>query len=265
MQAEVAACVTASLEAAFTPSSDGVTASIDRSPPLELRGPFREARDLPLFLLRNTTAGVFAGDRYSVRLRTDPGARVRISGTSATKVHEMPDGCAASEVTLDVATGSLLCYSPPPVILQAGSDFSQSVAVRVAAGGAAIVSDIVVPGRLASGERLAFRRFRSNLRLAMTGGADLYAEEFTLDDRAPADASLGGYSVFGVLLATGFDAKAAATDLRPRLASLRDCYSGVSALGSNVLVTKVLSRDASAASNAIAIAEAEFLRWPRLD
>jgi urease accessory protein len=251
--------VTASLEATF--SCRAGEAKVSSSPPLELRGPFAERDDPPLFMLKNVTAGVFAGDRYDVTLRAEGGARVRVAAPSATKVHAMPDGCAVSRLTIEAETGSLVVYGPAPLILHRDSDFRQSTRICVAPGATAIFCEVIAFGRLASGERLALRRFSSELSVMVTDG-ETYHECFTLEpgeDAYAIDSALGGYGALGTLVAAGVD-EALANEIRSRLPELPGSYAGVSALpAGGGLIVKVLAARMGAAVEVLRAAERAIL------
>jgi len=252
--------VSAGLSATFT---SGGAPRVQSTPPLELRGPFRETDGLPLFLLRNVTAGVFAGDRYDVRLACGPGARVRVSTPSAAKVYAMPHGHAESHLTIEAGERSVVSYAPAPTILQAGCDYRQTTAVTIAAGAVALVREVVSFGRLASGERLAFRRFRSGVSITRVGASSpAYIERYTL---APADAgpqidyALRGSGVLGTLIAAGVDAAGLIGPLRTRFDKL-GCQAGITALPHGAgLVLKVLAERADFSLGALHAAESAIL------
>ena len=111
------------------------------------------------FYLRNISSGIFGGDRYDVRLGALPGARAVVRSTSATKVHAMPDRAACSRATLHAASGAILVYADGPLILQSDADLRQRVELSCDAGGIVAYAEILVMGRLASGEVVRFRRF----------------------------------------------------------------------------------------------------------
>lgn len=162
--------------AAFGPTRADVTAATS---PLELRGPFGDGA-VSRFYLRNVSCGIFAGDEYDVELRARDGARVWVSGSSATSVHAMHSGWAVSSVRMEAETGSRIAFVDGPTILHEGADFSHRVEVTTR-GGLAIYTEILVFGRLARGEALAFSSYRSELAVRDMDGRDLYVERYHLD------------------------------------------------------------------------------------
>ena len=179
--------VHARLEAHFTPSG----ARVVTESPLELRGPFyRDAARS--YFLRNVTAGIFAGDAYRIDATAEAGSTVRIASSSATKVHAMPSGHASLEVNLLAEPGSTLVWGPHATILQSDSDLRQGLDVSLASGARVLLAEVLVLGRVARGERCAFRRFESELTVS-DGCRMLYEERYVLTPGKPLSEALAGY------------------------------------------------------------------------
>lgn len=180
--------------------------------PLELRGPL--LRDgVGSYYLRNVTAGVFAGDSYHINVTAEAGSTVRIGSTSASKVHTMPrDGSASSVARLVAEPDSTLVWGPHPTILQAASDYRQSLDVVVLPGARVYLAEVLVFGRLARGEHCAFRRFASDLMIE-DGLRVQFEERFVLEPGPPLDDALGGHGCLVSVYALG-DLGA---DARPQL------------------------------------------------
>ncbi len=114
----------------------------------------------------NATAGLFAGDVVDWRVRVEPGARLRLVGPSATRVHraarggvETPDEAAATQI-FTVAPDGWLEIWPELFIPQAGSRCRQTTWVEVSRGGRLLLCEGIAPGRVAMGEAWAFRSLR---------------------------------------------------------------------------------------------------------
>ena len=170
----------------------------------------------------------------------------------------MPAGHATSALSLHAGKDSLLCYTPAPSILQAGSALRSSTTITCESSATVIYRDVVSLGRLASGERLAFREFANELLVKDAAGGVLYQERFTLrdDDRAGLERALGGYSVIGTLLVVGTFSPSLVRDVQSRLREVEDSYAGASALPSNGgCVVKVLANRADVAVAALQAAE----------
>jgi urease accessory protein len=136
--------------------------------------------DLTRIIIANPTAGIFAGDRLRVRVRVAAGGRAHLATQGATRIHTMPHGGATQTVRLEVAPGAALEWLPEPTIPFRGARCSQGTTAIVALGGTLIYGDILLPGRIASGETLAYTRLTNRLTLARPDGTTLYHERFSL-------------------------------------------------------------------------------------
>ncbi|HEY8173517.1 MAG TPA: urease accessory protein UreD [Dehalococcoidia bacterium] len=172
--------------ARFVGGAGGTRVSVsDSNAPLELRGPF-DGDGYARFYLRNVSCGVFAGDTYEVHLQAASGARALVSASSATSVHAMPGGSASSVVHLRSSPDAVLAYFEGPTILQRDSSLTHRVELA-AGGGLAVYAEVVVFGRMAFGETLAFREYATEIIVLGDSGEALYVERYTLrpeDDRA---------------------------------------------------------------------------------
>ena len=124
-----------------------------------------DARTLTVHAV-NATAGLFAGDAVEWRVRVEPGARLRLVGPSATRVHraarggvETTDEAAATQSFI-VDTSGWLEVWPELFIPQAGSRCRQTTRVEVARGGRLLFCEGLAPGRVAMGEAWAFHSLR---------------------------------------------------------------------------------------------------------
>ena len=168
--------------------------------------------------LQSPTGGVAQGDRRDVTIRVAADAVGVVSTASATKVQSMTRNYGAADKTLRVGEGGHLDYVPEPSILHSDARFCQRVALDVAPGGSAVLGDVVVPGRLARGERFAFERYAA--RVSVTGPDGLLFEDATHlapgDDAAgvggdpSAPGVLGEFDVYGTLFVVAPDRDAAA-------------------------------------------------------
>lgn len=207
---------------------------VDASPPLEMRGPFAQG-GVPRFFLRNVSCGVFADDAYDVRLRARDGARAHVRATPATKVHAMPNGAATSVICIESAPNAALAYYDGPTILQRGADLAQRVEIR-AAGGLAIYAEVLVLGRMARGETLEFRRYRSELVVRGEDERVLYSEQYEL--RPPeARTSIAAASppVLGKIILAGAAAEASLAALELSAGGMLAGYDRLPAGGGIVL------------------------------
>lgn len=160
--------------------------------------------DLAHLFLANPTAGIFAGDRMTIRVRIRAGGRAHLTTQAATRVHAMPGGAATQTIRLVVEEGAALEWLPDPLIPFRGARLTQATTLTIATGGTLIYGDILTPGRSASGEQLAYTRLTTRLTLARPDRQSLYREAFSLvpGARSPLGRGLLGPTpaVLGTLL-----------------------------------------------------------------
>lgn len=161
--------------------------------------------------LQSPTGGVAQGDRLDTTVDVGRDCVAHVTTQGAQKVQSMTHNYAASDAALSVASGGHLDYVPEPTILHEDARYHQSIAIDVAADASAVVADVVVPGRLARGERFDFERCVS--RVAADGPDGLLFEDAThlapQEFDATAPGVLGEFSVYGSLFVVAPDADAA--------------------------------------------------------
>lgn len=168
--------------------------------------------DAETVFVQSPTGGVAQGDRHDVRVDVGPDAVASVSTGAATKVQSMEHNYAAADVTLSVGSGGHLDYVPEPTILHADARYCQDVALAVDPDATAVVRDVVVPGRLARGERFDFERYRSRVRCEGPDGL-LFEDATHLapGERDPsAPGALGEFAVCGTTFVVAPDRDAAA-------------------------------------------------------
>ncbi|MFA1609708.1 urease accessory protein UreD [Halobellus rubicundus] len=198
--------------------------------------------------VQSPSGGIAQGDRHDVSIRAGEGAVAHVSTGSSTKVLSMDANYGGVAVDLQVDKGGHLEYVPEPLILHADARYCQRLSVDLAPGASAVVGEVVVPGRLARGERFAFDRFASRLR-ARREGRLLVADDAHL---CPAEGDptepgvLGEYAVYGTLFVLAPDL--AADDAMPSLASFADALhaAAVDADGTDSTSGTVADSDADA-------------------
>ncbi|MDA0268078.1 MAG: urease accessory protein UreD, partial [Cyanobacteria bacterium] len=132
--------------------------------------------------IMNACPGILAGDDLHLNLQLGAGASLYLTDQSATKVHSRPSGGADAQMTWTVQVGAeaYLEYIPEPVILFAASSLTQRMQVTLHPQGRLVLSEIIVPGRLARGECYDFDQFQSRLRVQTPEGALCFADNLRL-------------------------------------------------------------------------------------
>ncbi|MBK8031677.1 MAG: urease accessory protein UreD [Chloroflexi bacterium] len=221
-------------------------------PPLQVMRAIPDAAGILCVYLLSPTGGVVQGDRYRIDLEIGDEARALFTTQSATKIYRMPEGCAEQVTTITARRGAFFEYVPDAAILFADADYHQRTEVTLEAGALALLYDIVMPGRLARGERLQFRRFANRTRVSDARGllvydaADIQPAQLDLDalGRLEGYPCWGSATLVGDLAAWGLDAAALATETAAALSQLpkRDGIGGASLLARNGLSVRVLSQ-----------------------
>lgn len=186
--------------------------------------------DVATVFVQSPTGGVAQGDRHDINVAIGSNALAHVSTQSSTKVQSMQHNYAAANTTLTVGSGGHLDYVPEPTILHADARYHVDLTLDVARDATAIVSDVVVPGRLARGERFEFERYLSRVRA--DGPDGLLFEDTTHltpeDTAAKSPGVLGEFDVYGSLFAVAPDRDADA--LSDTLhAAVADCQARAAA------------------------------------
>jgi urease accessory protein len=112
----------------------------------------------PTLCLQSPTGGIAQGDRHRLSVTTRAGAHVRVTAGAATKVMEMERNYGSSRARVVAGPDSTVEWCPKPTIVHADARYLQDVVADVHPTATALLWDVVVPGRLARGERFDFER-----------------------------------------------------------------------------------------------------------
>jgi urease accessory protein len=147
--------------------------------------------------------GFVEGDRCRIDVDCGPGTAVHVTTQAATNLYRADRGVAGQVVNLHVSSGAVLEYLPDAVVPFRGSRFLQRTSLTVHSTGTAIVGELLLPGRLARGERHAYELFEAEIEARRPDGTLLFADRLRL---APAEgdgvrslAQLGGRDVVAML------------------------------------------------------------------
>jgi urease accessory protein len=218
-------------------------------PPLQVMRGIPDAAGCMTVYLLSPSAGIVQGDRYRIHICLHPGAHALITTPSANRVYRMPDGCAQQTVHITVGAQAFLEYVPDATILYADAAFGHTTDVMLNEGAMLIVQDVVMPGRLAHQERLAFREYKTRLTAADAQGTILY-EANRLNPRQAAleDALLlegypcwGSFFLLGDLDRRGVDSQRFIAQAQPLFADTPDAIGGISALWRSGVCARVLA------------------------
>ncbi|MFJ6011255.1 urease accessory protein UreD [Streptomyces sp. NPDC092952] len=169
---------------------DGRTELVDRyqKSPLQIMRPLYvdpERPDLPVTYLMSTGGGIVQADRNRIDIDCGPGTALHLTTQAATKVHRMEFDHATQVVNLTAGEGSYVEYLPDPVIPYRDARFYQQTRATVDATATLLLGETIAAGRLARGERHAYRMLFSDLEIQRPDGALLAVDSVRLDPHGP--------------------------------------------------------------------------------
>ena len=159
--------------------------------PLGIVRPFLQADGSALLQIVHIAPGLMGGDAYRLDVTVEPGARVILTGTSATKLHRARPGARATQhATFTVRDGGALEYYPGLTIPFGDAEFVQTLDVTLAPGAKFGMLEQWAMGRIERGEYLAFRRLSSRTRVVMAN-LPCYCDALEFRPRAASPAGWG--------------------------------------------------------------------------
>lgn len=155
--------------------------------------PFRVSRALRLdpgdadrtyLYMMNSSPGLLAGDALRIRVTLDQKTRLYLTDQSATKAHAMAEGQRAEmHYAFEVKAGAILEFIPEPLILYRDANVNQTTQITLAPTGSLVLSEILVPGRLARGEFYQFHRYFNRMQVNTPDGELVFADAMHLSGR----------------------------------------------------------------------------------
>ncbi|MCX4553322.1 urease accessory protein UreD [Streptomyces sp. NBC_01387] len=137
--------------------------------------------DLPVTYLMSTGGGIIQADRNRMDIDCGPGTAVHLTTQAATKVHRMEFDHATQVVNLAAGEGSYVEYLPDALIPYRDARFYQQTRVTVDPTATVLLSETIAAGRLARGERHAYRLLFSDLEIQRPDGTLLALDTVRLD------------------------------------------------------------------------------------
>lgn len=207
--------------------------------------------ELACVFILTTSGGLLQGDRLSIDLTLEAGARAHVTTQSATKIQEMDANFATQRQRISLAEDAYLEYLPEPIIPYRHSRFLTHTQVTLPESATLLYAEIHLPGRkyYRDGEIFQYDLFSSTLRAARPAGADLFVEKFLIEPaRFGVDRRgvLDGFHVFAnvVLLTTPERAQRVFDRTEPTWDEAARLAAGVNRLPNAAgLVYKVLGMD----------------------
>jgi urease accessory protein len=98
------------------------------------------------------SGGILQGDRYRMDITLAKNALLHLTTQGATRIYRMDKNYATQLVHINVGEGCYFEFIPDQIIPYRNSRFYQNVSLNVHDNSTMIYSEIVVPGRVGSGE-----------------------------------------------------------------------------------------------------------------
>ena len=133
----------------------------------------------------STSPGLLAGDELNVSLQLAAKSSLYLTDQAATKVHSMPiaGSKATTNYDIEIGEGATLEFVPEPLILFADAALEQTTNIKIHPTGTLVLSEIILPGRLARGEFYQFHHYLSRLKVMSTSGELWFTDAMYLEGK----------------------------------------------------------------------------------
>jgi urease accessory protein len=149
--------------------------------PLRLSPIFRLDKDnqnRAYLYIMNSSPGLLAGDKLNIALELGKNTNLYLTEQAATKVHAMPkaETIASIDSQIIIGEGATLELIPEPLIFYADAALEQKTTIAMHPTAKLLLSEIILPGRLARSESYQFRNYKNRLRVTSLKG-ELWFED----------------------------------------------------------------------------------------
>ncbi|NBX45776.1 MAG: urease accessory protein UreD [Chloroflexi bacterium] len=140
--------------------------------------PDASAPDMAYAFVTTIGGGLLDGDTLSTSIVAARGSRLHVTTTGATRIYGMDHGIAIQSTSIRADEDAYVEVVPDMVIPFRGSAFQNDTYVTVAESATVVVSEIIMPGRTASGEWHEYRSFSTRLTARRPDGHVLAVDAF---------------------------------------------------------------------------------------
>src|SRR5688572_2605916 len=102
------------------------------------------------------SGGILQGDRYRIDIKLGNNTFAHVTTQGATRIYKMEENYASQIININVDEESYFEYIPDQIIPFRNSRFYQEVHLNVHDNATMIYSEVIVPGRVASGEAFEY-------------------------------------------------------------------------------------------------------------
>ena len=148
------------------------------------------------------SGGILEGDRYRTDITLGKNALAHVTTQGATRIYKMENNYGTQMVNIKVDEGGYLEYIPDQIIPFRNSRFYQDVELIVHEKATIIYSEIIVPGRVASGEKFQYDICYIKTIAKNQSGKSRFMDIVKLDPKKEdltAGGILGNYEAFGTI------------------------------------------------------------------
>jgi urease accessory protein len=167
---------------------------------LRVRCPGPASAELEAIIV-NTAGGVAGGDRLTLDVTVEPGARLIVTTAAAEKVYRTLAPAAAMDVKLEVGAAAALAWLPQETILFDRARFDRTIDIELAADARLLLAEAIVFGRSGMGEAVGDGALFDRWRLRRDGRL-VHAEAMRLDGAVTAKLAQPAVANGGIALAT---------------------------------------------------------------
>ena len=207
--------------------------------------------------IQSPSGGILQGDRYRMDISLSKDAQAHITTQGATRVYRMERNFATQIINIDLGPDAYFELIPDQIIPYRNSRFYQTLRMRVHDSATMIYSEMIVPGRVASGESFEYdicymkaAGFNQEDQLRFTDIAILEPRKRNISQLGV----LSNRSVFGsvYLLCPNTVVKSVKDELNSILSNNTEVVSGASIMPHNSgIIVRLLGDGASALRAAI--------------
>lgn len=148
--------------------------------PLRVLFPTPPMGDLPNAVLVTTSGGLVGGDRLDISVSAGPDTAAMAMAQAAEKVYRSTGEDSLIDILLSVRRGGWLEWLPQETILFDGARLRRRTTIDLKTGAKILAGEILVFGRIASGERLSRGLVREEWRVRRKGRL-IWADALHLD------------------------------------------------------------------------------------
>jgi len=224
--------------------------------PLKFLFPRTEQGQPKTAVLVTTSGGLVGGDELDLHISTAPGAAGLAMTQAAEKVYRSTGPVTRINATFDADIGSRLEWLPHETILFDGARLCRTTRLNLAADANAIVGELLVLGRAASGETVKSGMLRECWEVRRQGRL-IWADALHIDDdwaaASSAAAGLDGNRALATLVCAADDPASALNAARNTLKSHEAAgLRGGASIVSGLVLVRILAADGRAMRRAVA-------------